>query len=274
MSAIHDLARKHRVRPEALPALLAETEARLAALAESADAARLARRAAEAEARYRALAARAVEEARASPRNELAHRVTEAMQALAMAGGRLEIALEPLADAGELRPGAGRVPRREPSEAAAGAACRSVASGGELSRIALAIQVVTSEVGAGADARVRRSRQPASAARSPQPSGGCCRRWARGGRCCASRTCRRSRRSPTRTFASPRQGARRRRDERAGAARPRGPGRGAGADARRQRESPRRRARTRRSCSSGTAAQVVREARRERRQPRAWASNV
>ena len=54
LSAIHDLARRHRVRPEALPALLAETEARLAALAESADAEGLARRAAEAEVAYRA----------------------------------------------------------------------------------------------------------------------------------------------------------------------------------------------------------------------------
>jgi DNA repair protein RecN (Recombination protein N) len=32
LSAIHDIARRHRVRPEALPALLAETEARLVAL--------------------------------------------------------------------------------------------------------------------------------------------------------------------------------------------------------------------------------------------------
>ena len=51
LTAIHDVARKHRVRPEALPALLAETEARLAALAEAADAEALAARAADAEQR-------------------------------------------------------------------------------------------------------------------------------------------------------------------------------------------------------------------------------
>jgi DNA repair protein RecN (Recombination protein N) len=56
LAAIHEVARKHRVRPEALPELRAETEARLAALAESADAATLAKRAADAEARYGALA--------------------------------------------------------------------------------------------------------------------------------------------------------------------------------------------------------------------------
>ena len=56
LTALHDVARKHRVRPEALPALLADTEARLAALAESADVAALTRRAADAEAAYRALA--------------------------------------------------------------------------------------------------------------------------------------------------------------------------------------------------------------------------
>ena len=53
LAAIHDVARKHRVRPEALPALLAETEARLGSLADSADAEALAKRAAQAEARYR-----------------------------------------------------------------------------------------------------------------------------------------------------------------------------------------------------------------------------
>ena len=56
LAAIHEVARKHRVRPEALPTLLADTEARLAALSESADAAMLAKRATDAEARYRALA--------------------------------------------------------------------------------------------------------------------------------------------------------------------------------------------------------------------------
>ncbi len=53
LAAIHDMARRHRVRPEALPALQAETEARLAALVESADAQALARRASECESAFR-----------------------------------------------------------------------------------------------------------------------------------------------------------------------------------------------------------------------------
>ena len=96
LSAIHDLARRHRARPDALPALLAETEARLAALAESADAEGLARRAAEAEAVFRAHAEHLAKKRRFAA-TELAHRVTQAMQSLSMAGGRLEIALDPLA---------------------------------------------------------------------------------------------------------------------------------------------------------------------------------
>ena len=78
--------------------------------------------------------------------NELAHRVTEAMQALAMAGGRLEIALDPLAAPASY--GLEQVELRVAShpKQPLGPLAR-VASGGELSRIALAIQVVASEVG-------------------------------------------------------------------------------------------------------------------------------
>ena len=146
LAAIHDTARKHRVRPEALPLLRADTEARLAALAESANAAALGERAAEAEASYRALAAQ-LSAKRELAAHDLEARVTEVMQHLAMTGGRLEIALEPLAT-----PASHGVEQIEfrvashPKQPLGPLA--KVASGGELSRIALAIQVVTSEVGA------------------------------------------------------------------------------------------------------------------------------
>jgi DNA repair protein RecN (Recombination protein N) len=145
LSAIHDMARKHRVRPEALPALLAETEARLAALAESADAEGLAKRAAEAERRYRETAGQLTKK-RQFAATELAHRATTAMQSLAMAGGRLEIALEPLAAPASF--GLEQVELRVAShpKQPLGPLAR-VASGGELSRIALAIQVVGTEAG-------------------------------------------------------------------------------------------------------------------------------
>jgi len=146
ISAIHDVARKHRVRPDELPTLLAETEARLAMLAESTNPAALAQRAAEAEATYRALAAD-LSAKRELAAHDLEARVTEVMQKLAMAGGRLEIALEPLPV-----PASYGVEQVEflvashPKQPLGPLA--KVASGGELSRIALAIQVVTSEVGA------------------------------------------------------------------------------------------------------------------------------
>ena len=145
LASIHDTARKYRVRPEALPALLAETDARLLALAEAADEAVLSRRAVEAEQRYRALA-KPLSAKRRFAANELAHRVTDAMQELAMAGGRLDVALIP-----ESSPASYGLERVELGVAShpkqpLGPLAR-VASGGELSRIALAIQVVTSEVG-------------------------------------------------------------------------------------------------------------------------------
>ena len=73
--------------------------------------------------------------------------MTDAMEQLAMAGGRLEIALEPLATPAAF--GREQVEFRVAShpKQPLGPLSR-VASGGELSRIALAIQVVTSEVAA------------------------------------------------------------------------------------------------------------------------------
>jgi DNA repair protein RecN (Recombination protein N) len=144
LAALHDVARKHRVRPEALPELLAATDAALAELAASSDVEALERRAREAEDAYVAVAT----ELRAKRRYaaaELEHRVTAAMRTLAMAGGRLEIAFEPLPspashglDAIEFRIAAHA---KQP----VGPLAR-VASGGELSRIGLAIQVAASDV--------------------------------------------------------------------------------------------------------------------------------
>jgi DNA repair protein RecN (Recombination protein N) len=133
------------VRPEALPELLAETQSRLAALAESADVAALTRRAAQAEASYRAVADQLTKK-REFAASELAHRVTAAMQELAMAGGRFEVVRVPVTAPAAY--GLEHVefqvashPKQPPGPLA------KVASGGELSRVALAIQVVTSDVG-------------------------------------------------------------------------------------------------------------------------------
>jgi DNA repair protein RecN (Recombination protein N) len=146
LAAIHDIARKYRVRPAELPDLLVETDARIAVLAESADADALAKRAAEAEAQWRVLADQLSGKRRYAA-HELEVRVTAAMQDLAMKGGRLEIALTPLA--APTSHGSEHVEFRVASHPRQALGPLSkVASGGELSRIALAIQVATSEVGA------------------------------------------------------------------------------------------------------------------------------
>jgi DNA repair protein RecN (Recombination protein N) len=145
LAALHDVARKYRVRPEALPDLLVQTEARIRALTESADAEALARRAAAAEASWRVLADE-LSRKREFAAHELEERVTEAMQQLAMKGGRLEVGLEALAVPASY--GNEQVEFRVAShpQQLLGPLTK-VASGGELSRIALAIQVVTSDVG-------------------------------------------------------------------------------------------------------------------------------
>ena len=145
LAAIHEVARKHRVRPEALPALLAETQAHLDLLAQSADAQALAMRTAQAEDAYRSLAEQLSKKRRFTA-NELTHRVTGTMQHLAMEGGRMQIALEPVASPASY--GLEQIEFRVAShpKQPLGPLAR-VASGGELSRIALAIQVAASEVG-------------------------------------------------------------------------------------------------------------------------------
>ena len=77
-----------------------------------------------------------------------------------------------------------------------------IASGGELSRVALAIKQVLAEADETPHARVRRGRHRASAAGAPTRSAGACGRWPAATRSCASRTCPRSPRTPTPSSAS------------------------------------------------------------------------
>jgi DNA repair protein RecN (Recombination protein N) len=145
LSAMHELARKYRVRPEALPELAEATDARLAELAAASDTQALALAVDEAKRCYEALAVK-ISEGRATAARDLSARVTAAMQALAMAGGRFDVAREPLATpASHGRESVTFVVATHPKQAA-GPLSR-VASGGELSRVALAIQVAASEVG-------------------------------------------------------------------------------------------------------------------------------
>jgi DNA repair protein RecN (Recombination protein N) len=146
IAAVTDMARKHRVEPAALGALHRSLSERLAQLSEAADPVRLEARVAETETTYRALAA-TLSEARAPIAAQLGEQVTAAMQTLAMGGGSFEVALVPEAEGSahgderiEFRVAANPSQPRRP--------LAKVASGGELSRIGLAIQVITSRAAA------------------------------------------------------------------------------------------------------------------------------
>lgn len=145
IEAVTTLSRKHRVSPEALPQTLADLDARLQALQIAADPAALAAQEAAAEAAYMSVAKK-LSAGRKKTAAELSKRVTEIMQDLAMGGGRFEIALTALAE-----PAASGLEAIEFQVAAnPGQSLRplaKVASGGELSRIGLAIQVIASEAG-------------------------------------------------------------------------------------------------------------------------------
>jgi DNA repair protein RecN (Recombination protein N) len=135
------MARRHRRTPAELPALLAGWRAELAARERAADLEALERAAALAEAAWRQQAQHhSALRRKAAPK--LAASVTQAMQLLGMTGGRFEVALVPQdspqpfgLENVEFRVAghAGSTPR----------ALAKVASGGELSRLALAIAVTT-----------------------------------------------------------------------------------------------------------------------------------
>ena len=139
------LARRYRRGPAELPALQTGWQAELKALDAAADLEALQRQAELAERAWRVEAER-VSRLRKKAAPVLAATVTQAMQQLGMAGGRFEVALlpqeEPQAfglEGAEFRVAghAGSTPR----------ALSKVASGGELSRLALAIAVTTANSG-------------------------------------------------------------------------------------------------------------------------------
>ncbi len=148
LSAWMGLARRYRRPAEELPALLAQWRAELQALDLATDLAALEQALAAADKRYRA-EAKLVTAARQRAAESLSTAVTQAMQTLGMAGGRFEVQLPAVtapqsfgmesvefAVAGH----AGSTPRP----------LAKVASGGELSRLALAIAVTTVRAGGGA----------------------------------------------------------------------------------------------------------------------------
>ncbi len=140
LRAVHDAARRLRVEPVALADALLARRARLEALGGDESLEALLEREQAAQKSYRETAKELSARRREAARR-LAEEVTRRLQGLAMEGGRLAVVLEPLAE-----PGAGGLESVEFQVAAhAGQALGpvgKVASGGELSRLALAIQVL------------------------------------------------------------------------------------------------------------------------------------
>ncbi len=139
------LARRFKRRPEDLADVWPQWQQELAALDEATDLAQLRARSQQAQDAYRQAALR-LRQARRKAAPRLAATVTNAMQGLGMSGGVFEVQLNELPQPGSLgldevqflvagHPGATPKPLGK------------VASGGELSRISLAIAVTTSQLG-------------------------------------------------------------------------------------------------------------------------------
>jgi DNA repair protein RecN (Recombination protein N) len=145
IQSIHGIARKYRVRPEELSELLTAWQARMAELEDVATDGALVKQELEAESAYQA-SAKELSQKRHAAAPELSQKITAEMQRLSLAGGRFEISLTPQAPASTgleqvemlVAGHVGVEPRP----------LNKVASGGELSRISLAIRVVTAQQGA------------------------------------------------------------------------------------------------------------------------------
>jgi len=144
MADIVGAARKYRVTPEQLPDAMQTIVARLEELGGEADIAALARLEVSAREKYLA-AAKKLGAARKRAAQKLSQEITASMQTLAMQGGSFAVMLLPLEE--------GNAHGLEAVEfqvsANPGTPMRSmakVASGGELSRISLAIQVAASQL--------------------------------------------------------------------------------------------------------------------------------
>jgi DNA repair protein RecN (Recombination protein N) len=144
LEAIHSAARKYRTEPEQLPEILAKARARLDELSLAGDVDAL--RKLEDAARELCLTeAKKLSAGRRKAARQLAEKVTAAMQELAMGGGVFDVALHTLEEPAahgleniEFLVSAHKGMTPQP--------LGKVASGGELSRISLAIQTITSQI--------------------------------------------------------------------------------------------------------------------------------
>ncbi len=142
VSAIFGAARKLKVEPEALPSLLESWQEQLAQLQQSFDLEALQAKAQQAEQHYQDLSSK-LSAARRKTSVQLGKQVSQAMQSMAMQGGRFEVALTPCA------PQVHGVEQVEflvaGHEGVTPRPLAKVASGGELARISLALSVIASQ---------------------------------------------------------------------------------------------------------------------------------
>jgi DNA repair protein RecN (Recombination protein N) len=140
LADIFRLARKHKIEPEKLPEFQQKIEHELAELVEqTADPETLSKRRDEAQRTYHK-AAEKLTAARQKIAEQLSDKITETMQTLGMKGGQFTVKLEPMDQASQF--GNERIRfyvAANPGQSLA--PLGDVASGGEISRISLAIQV-------------------------------------------------------------------------------------------------------------------------------------
>jgi DNA repair protein RecN (Recombination protein N) len=144
IQSVLDTARKYRVAPEQLNEAMQRIVARLAELGGDADLAELEQQEKSAQQSYLS-AAKKLTAARKKSADKLSREITAALQTLAMPGGSFAVALLPLDEGAAC----GLETIEFQVAANPGVPARSlarVASGGELSRISLAVQVATSQV--------------------------------------------------------------------------------------------------------------------------------
>lgn len=144
IAAIHGTARKYHVSPEMLPELQETTRQRLETLESISNNAALTQAEKSARNEFENLAGR-LSQVRQHAAARLSEQVTKSMQTLAMAGGNFSVAIVPVPS--------GNLHGLEQIEFQVSAhkdlplrPLNKVASGGELSRISLAIQVITSKI--------------------------------------------------------------------------------------------------------------------------------
>ncbi|MCX2783401.1 DNA repair protein RecN [Microbulbifer thermotolerans] len=143
LSAIYQTARKHRVQPDALPELEQQLQAELEEIGAPDALDKLAAECEQLEAEYRRTAEK-LSKLRQRAAADLANEVNRQLAALAMPHARVELTLQPLEKAAAsgledveilIATNPGQPPRP----------LGKIASGGELSRVSLAIQVVTAQ---------------------------------------------------------------------------------------------------------------------------------